>query len=331
MLSADQLHRRGVNAINAGKVRVARPLLERGLERATDEDLKARIEASLAYVAAETGDPAGGLALCEAALGRPGLRAETRGIVQSQRALLQMRSGDTPGALTSFGEAIVLLASLPDEKARAHLNRGGVYLQQGAGDVAAADFAAAMRDFEAAGLVSEVPKAQHNLGYAAFVQGDLVSALRRHGGSRAQPAGLESGPPRDLPTGPRRGADGGRSHSPRAGRPRRGGANLRTAPVRTSAGARPSSRSPAPRWREIPGGRSWRHGPPAVASTVPVRPLCDSRRRRSSTAPRCGWDVLDHRWCRAATTSPRELDTLGAALVGDRHPARHRAGRPTAG
>ena len=73
MLSADQLHRRGVNAINAGKVRVARPLLERGLERATDEDLKARIEASLAYVAAETGDPAGGLALCEAALGRPGL------------------------------------------------------------------------------------------------------------------------------------------------------------------------------------------------------------------------------------------------------------------
>ena len=168
----------GVNAINAGKVRVARPLLERGLERATDEDLKARIEASLAYVAAETGDPAGGLALCRAALARPGLRAETRGIVQSQRALLQMRSGDTPGALTSFGEAIDFLTSLPDEKARAHLNRGGVYLQQGAGDVAAADFAAAMRNFEAAGLVAEVPKAQHNLGYAAFVQGDLVSALR---------------------------------------------------------------------------------------------------------------------------------------------------------
>jgi tetratricopeptide (TPR) repeat protein len=178
MLSADQLHRRGVNAINAGKVRVARPLLERGLERATDEDLKARIEASLAYVAAETGDPAGGLALCGAALARQGLRSETRGIVQSQRALLQMRSGDTPGALTSFGQAIDFLASLPDEKARAHLNRGGVYLQQGAGDVAAADFAAAMRDFEAAGLMAEVPKAQHNLGYAAFVQGDLVSALR---------------------------------------------------------------------------------------------------------------------------------------------------------
>ena len=40
------------------------------------------------------------------------------------------------------------------------------------------DFAAAMADFERAGLLSEVPKAQHNLGYAAFLQGDLVSALR---------------------------------------------------------------------------------------------------------------------------------------------------------
>jgi tetratricopeptide (TPR) repeat protein len=178
MLSADHLHRRGVDAINAGKVRMARPLLERALERADDEDLQARIEASLAYVAAETGDPAGGIALCEAALARPRLRAETRGIVQSQRALLQMRSGDTPGALASFSEAIDSLSSLPDEKARAHLNRGGVYLQQGAGEIAAEDFAAAMRNFEAAGLVAEVPKAQHNLGYAAFVQGDLVSALR---------------------------------------------------------------------------------------------------------------------------------------------------------
>jgi tetratricopeptide (TPR) repeat protein len=178
MLPADQLHRRGVSAINTGKVRVARPLLERALERATDEDLKARVEASLAYVAAETGDPAGGIALCGAALDRPGLRAETRGIVQSQRALLLMRSGDTLGALTSFGEAIDFLSSLPDEKARAYLNRGGVYLQQGAGELAASDFAAAMSNFAAAGLVEEVPKAQHNLGYAAFLQGDLVSALR---------------------------------------------------------------------------------------------------------------------------------------------------------
>ena len=35
-----------------------------------------------------------------------------------------------------------------------------------------------MRSFEEAGLLSEVPKAQHNLGYAAFLQGDLVSALK---------------------------------------------------------------------------------------------------------------------------------------------------------
>ncbi len=178
MLSAEQLHRRGVEAINAGKVRAARPLLERGLTRTSDDDLLARIQASLAYVAAETGDPAAGIALCDAALARPAIGAETRGIVQGQRALLQMRSGDTTGALASFGAAIEFLAARPEEKARVHLNRGGVFLQQGASARAAADFAAAMQDFERAGLLSEVPKAQHNLGYAAFLQGDLVSALR---------------------------------------------------------------------------------------------------------------------------------------------------------
>ncbi|HEY3529282.1 MAG TPA: CHAT domain-containing protein [Nocardioides sp.] len=178
MLSAEDLHRRGVEAINAGRARAARPLLERGLTRASSDDLRARIEASLAYVAAETGDPAGGLALCGAALEREELSVETRGILQSQRALLQMRSGDVTGALNSFGSAIDYLGTLPGERARAHLNRGGVYLQQGSADAAAGDFADAMRDFSAAGLETEVPKAQHNLGYAAFLAGDLVSALR---------------------------------------------------------------------------------------------------------------------------------------------------------
>ncbi len=167
-----------MEAINAGKARAARQPLERALARASSEDLKARVEASLAYVSAETGDPAGALARCAAALERTGLSAETRGIVESQRALLLMRSGDVPGALACFGAAIDSLAASPGEKARAHLNRGGVYLQQGAGREAAEDFAAAMRDFETAGLHAETPKAQHNLGYAAFLSGDLVSALR---------------------------------------------------------------------------------------------------------------------------------------------------------
>jgi tetratricopeptide (TPR) repeat protein len=176
--SAEHLHRRGVEAINAGRVRTARPLLEQALARSEDEDLRARVEASLAYVAAETGDPARALSLCEDALSRPGLRPETRGIVSSQRALLLMRAGDVPAALGSFEDAISALEAHPGEKARAHLNRGGVFLQQGSAAEAAADFAAAMRDFAAAGLDAEVPKAQHNLGYAAFLQGDLIGALR---------------------------------------------------------------------------------------------------------------------------------------------------------
>lgn len=178
MQSAEQLHRRGVEAINAGKARAARYPLERALERAPSENLKARIEASLAYVSAESGDPVGAIELCEAALRRADLSAETTGIVESQRALLLMRSGDVPGALASFNAAVAFLDDSPGEKGRALLNRGGVYLQQGAVAQAAADFAAAMEAFEVAGLHAETPKAQHNLGYAAFLAGDLVSALR---------------------------------------------------------------------------------------------------------------------------------------------------------
>jgi tetratricopeptide (TPR) repeat protein len=178
VLTAEDLHRRGVEAINAGRVLRARPLLERGLEEASSEDLKARIEASLAYVDAETGDPTRGIARCVTALGRDGLDPETRGIVEAQRGLLQMRSGDLAGAMSSFGRAVGLLDGRPGEKARAHLNRGNVHLQQGSPEEAAADFASAIVDFETAGLLAEVPKAQHNRGYAAFLAGDLVSALR---------------------------------------------------------------------------------------------------------------------------------------------------------
>jgi tetratricopeptide (TPR) repeat protein len=178
VLTAEELHRRGVEAINAGRVRRARPLLERGLGLTSSPDLQARIEASLAYVRAETGDPAGGIALCGAALARPGLGPETRGVVEAQRGLLQMRSGDAAGAMASLGSAIGLLEERPGERARAHLNRGTAHLQQGSGEAAATDFAAAIRDFERAGLQAEVPKAQHNRGYAAFIAGDLVGALR---------------------------------------------------------------------------------------------------------------------------------------------------------
>ncbi|HQR27859.1 MAG TPA: hypothetical protein PLP61_12545, partial [Nocardioides sp.] len=186
MATAPELHSRGVTAINSGRLRTARTLLERAQERTDEADgeLRARIEASLAFVTAETGDAAGALALCERALGRAGLSAETRGVVESQRALLLMRRGETVAALSAFEAAIGSLADNPAELGKAHLNRGGVYLQQGQPDRALVDFAAASEHLESAGLTTEAAMSRHNLGYAQLLLGNLVDALREMDAAR---------------------------------------------------------------------------------------------------------------------------------------------------
>ncbi|MEZ5093588.1 hypothetical protein [Nocardioides sp.] len=178
MQSAAELHRRGVTAINRGRARQARSLLVRARERADSEDLLSRIDASMAYVAAETGDPAEAIRLCELARSREGIAPETRGIVESQLAGLRMRRGETAAALASFEIAI---GSLDDatELARAHVNRGGVYLQQGLAAPAADDFAAAVAHFSAAGRDVDAAMAEHNLGYAHLLRGDLAAAYQR--------------------------------------------------------------------------------------------------------------------------------------------------------
>jgi tetratricopeptide (TPR) repeat protein len=178
VLLAEELHERGLTAINDGKVRAARPLLERARSRTQDQVLLARIEASLAYVLNELGDTDGARALCEQALRRQAVPADTRGIIEAQRALLLMRAGETGAALDAFVVAIDLLDGLPADQGKALTNRGGVYLQQGRDREAAADFAAAMDRFAAVADDLSRAKAEHNLGYALLLRGDLVGALR---------------------------------------------------------------------------------------------------------------------------------------------------------
>jgi tetratricopeptide (TPR) repeat protein len=137
----------------------------------------ARIEASLAYVAAEMGDADGGIRLCESALERTGVKPETAGVVQSQLALLHMRRGENESALAAFAAAIGRLSDLPEDLGKAHLNRGGVYLQQGDTARAARDFAAAALHLREAGSEVEAAMAQHNLGYTHLLNGNLVDAL----------------------------------------------------------------------------------------------------------------------------------------------------------
>lgn len=165
-------------AINSGQFGAARELLNRAHARTEEPNLLARIEASLAYVHVDRGDAAGALELCNAALRRPGLDPTTVGVVESQRALLLMRQGETGRALRAFERAIGVLVDSPADRGKAHLNRGGVYLQQGSPGRAAEDFVQAALWLGQAGDVQEAAKARHNLGYAELLTGNLAVALR---------------------------------------------------------------------------------------------------------------------------------------------------------
>jgi len=138
----------------------------------------------MAYVASETGDAEEGLRLCSEALARPGISTETQGIIESQLALLQMRSADLDAAIASWANAIDKLEDVPVDQGRALMNRGGVHLQRGDPAAAADDFTAAETAFRRGGDEVERAKAQHNLGYADMLRGDLISALNNMDAAR---------------------------------------------------------------------------------------------------------------------------------------------------
>ena len=178
MLSAEELHRRGLARSNAGRYTSARTLLRQALTRAQAPDTVAQIKLSLGYVEAELGQTENGLALCAEALAIAGLSRQVRGLVQSQIALLHVRAGDGAQALAEFAAAIALLDQSPEPRARAHLNRGLLYLQRGDSQRAADDSRRAAELYRAAGREVETAMAEHNLGYAWLMAGDLVTALR---------------------------------------------------------------------------------------------------------------------------------------------------------
>ena len=173
---AESLHQRGVTALLARRFDTAGRLLTRARAAADAPDVTARIEASRAFLAYETGHPAEAFRLCLAALATTGLGTETKGIVECQHALLLLRSGRTGDSLEAFGAAIRYLVD-PIELAKAHINRGGIYLQLGQADRAIADFERSVRHSKASQSVAEQAIAMHNLGYAHMLGGDLVSAL----------------------------------------------------------------------------------------------------------------------------------------------------------
>jgi tetratricopeptide (TPR) repeat protein len=178
VLSAEELHRRGLACSNTGRYTSARLLYRRALQRAAEPETVARIKLSLAYVEAELGSTDQGLALCAEALTEPGIGALVRGLIESQLALLHVRAGAGQQALASFATAINLLGESPEALARAYLNRGLVYLQRGNAEGAEADAVRAGQLYRQVGDTVAAAKADHNLGCAKLLAGDLVSALR---------------------------------------------------------------------------------------------------------------------------------------------------------
>ncbi|MBI2245875.1 MAG: hypothetical protein HYU55_18670, partial [Nocardioides sp.] len=198
MTSPQDLHARGVRAMNRGRHREARRLFEQARrelhrlgEAGLDLDLDARVASSLAYVLSEPGAHDVAMRLCRDALAQEGTSSATRGVLHSQVGLIYMLRGETANAVEELDAALVLV----EERAivaRIHLNRGNVHLQRNRLPAAAADFARAYETYLEVGDEYGAAKAVHNLGYTHFLEGDLVAAL--HELETAYPAFEAEGP-----------------------------------------------------------------------------------------------------------------------------------------
>ncbi|HWK76807.1 CHAT domain-containing protein [Microbacterium sp.] len=173
--SARELYERGLAASNAQRYAEARRLLVRAETAVDDADLRARIAGTLAYVLAQTGEPARAEALCRDALEQDGVSVETRAILAGQLGVLFTRAGRLDEAETMLSRAIDGLEGTA--QANCLLNRSLVHMHRRAFDASTADLERAVEIYENAGAADAAAEARHNLGYTALLRGDLVSAL----------------------------------------------------------------------------------------------------------------------------------------------------------
>ncbi|WP_223623710.1 CHAT domain-containing protein [Microbacterium sp. EST19A] len=179
-LSASELHRRGVEAANARRFTQARRALDAASARTDDPDLRARIDGTAAYVLAQTGEPAAAEQLCRAALARSGLGAETITVLSGQLGTLLMHGGRLDEAETMLTQAIDTFTEIGVESvelANCLMNRSVMRMQRHELDACTTDLRRAVAVYEATGDEEPLAEARHNLGYAALLGGDLVTAL----------------------------------------------------------------------------------------------------------------------------------------------------------
>ena len=217
--------------VRAGQFSHARDQLELARLTTDDRDLLARIDLSLAYVDAETGEVDAGVARCQALVSNQWLSPLTRGLAWAQLALIRQRTGDVDKALAAFSTAIPLLADEPAEAGRALLNRGSLHLRRGNPQAAIVDLTQADGEFGRAGLTVQRAKAEHNLGFAQLLTGDVVGALQTMDSARDVLAPLSAVSRAVVRAGQGRGAHRGRSCRRGDQGPRVGRGGVRLAPA----------------------------------------------------------------------------------------------------
>lgn len=176
-LSARELHQRGVDAANSRRFAQARRALAAASARTDDDDLRARIDGTLAYVLAQTGEPAEAERLSREALARPGLSAETVALANGQLGTLLMHGGRLDEADVFLTKAIDGLDEGSIQSANLLMSRSIVSMQRHRLDDCTADLQRAITAYEAHDQQEPLAEARHNLGYAALLGGDLVAAL----------------------------------------------------------------------------------------------------------------------------------------------------------
>jgi len=198
---ASVLHQQAREAVWAYRFQQGRALLQKALRildsaALPDErvaGLRARMLVSLAYAEAEAGSPAAGLDRLRgadhyAALEPdPAERSAVDGLILAHRGHLVYRAGRVAEGLELLDEAVPRLErgladgiGDPIVLAHTYLNRGAAYIDLVQTADATREFLLCLDVCERYGLDWLAPKAAHNLGYVAYMTGDMTTALRHY-------------------------------------------------------------------------------------------------------------------------------------------------------
>ena len=190
-LTAEQLYRRGVDSSNASRHAAARRELETALARTDDAELRARIVGTLANLISLRGEPERARSLCWAALDGDGISPHTAAVLHGQLGLLALGVGDFEETVKFSSRALEGLDAQQtaheagegegegegEVRANVLLNRSVALMQLGRLDASLADLREASAIFAQVGDAASNAMCEHNAGYLALLQGDLVRAL----------------------------------------------------------------------------------------------------------------------------------------------------------